>query len=443
MNNAISTVVKHGQIMSFSIPDPEEWEQMGVMANVLCKSGMYSGATEATATVAKMLKAREMHVGPIWAIERFYYFNGNLTLDGQGMLALIRRSGDVNYHVTHPNETTAKCSMIRKGDEKATELTWTWADAEKAKLTGKDNWKKYPKTMLRWRVIADCARIVCPDYIQGMYLADELGAETDEEGAPKYEDDPNAVLPSEPVTPSEPKAPKPQTPNLKGSSADTPEIRKKLSQQFNIMFNDLCKRVGLSLGRTPNTIHIKSAMYYWAQEDLPNNDHVDMEMEGLFDKSGVHVSLLGVKWLETSMQYAKGKDGFERVKQYLSALYDKDPIKKESSKVKTEPQQLEQAELPVETNSPVDDDLSLSVDPPTTEPDELSGLLEEFKEMQTEFNSYGFKGTKISVRISKKHSYVATKEPTVGIMKNVVAEMAEVYVKMAEGTDLDEIFKSI
>ena len=171
-------------------PTDEEFKQTGTMASLAIKSGLFKGAGRQEATVAIILKGREMQVPPIWSLERIHPIPSqgvvNLSIDGQGMLALIRRYGSVNYHVKHQDNGAANCTMKRDGDEEATVITWTMADATMAGLAGKGNWSKYPKAMLRWRAIADCARIVCPDLISGLYLADEVGAETDEDGSPVY-----------------------------------------------------------------------------------------------------------------------------------------------------------------------------------------------------------------------------------------------------------------
>lgn len=52
-------------------------------------------------------------------------------------------------------------------------MNWTWEQATAAKLTGKDNWKNYPRAMLRSRVIAEAIRAIYPAALGGMLLAEE------------------------------------------------------------------------------------------------------------------------------------------------------------------------------------------------------------------------------------------------------------------------------
>lgn len=52
-------------------------------------------------------------------------------------------------------------------------MTWTFEQAKKAGLTNKDNWKNYPRAMLRARTIAEGVRAVYPAAIGGMMIAEE------------------------------------------------------------------------------------------------------------------------------------------------------------------------------------------------------------------------------------------------------------------------------
>jgi hypothetical protein len=53
-------------------------------------------------------------------------------------------------------------------------IRWDMARAAKAGLTNKDNWKKYPRAMLRSRVFSEGCRTVCPMATSGMYTPEEI-----------------------------------------------------------------------------------------------------------------------------------------------------------------------------------------------------------------------------------------------------------------------------
>lgn len=53
-------------------------------------------------------------------------------------------------------------------------MDWDMTRAKAAGLGGKDNWKKYPRQMLRARVISDGVRGVYPAVLQGFYTPEEV-----------------------------------------------------------------------------------------------------------------------------------------------------------------------------------------------------------------------------------------------------------------------------
>jgi hypothetical protein len=67
----------------------------------------------------------------------------------------------------------AKYETYREG-EGVTPMTFTIEEAQAAGVAGKDNWRKYPKAMLRARCIAALARTVYPDLLAGVYETEEL-----------------------------------------------------------------------------------------------------------------------------------------------------------------------------------------------------------------------------------------------------------------------------
>lgn len=53
-------------------------------------------------------------------------------------------------------------------------IDWTMERAKAAGLGGKDNWRKFPRQMLRSRVISEGVRTVCPMATSGLYVPEEV-----------------------------------------------------------------------------------------------------------------------------------------------------------------------------------------------------------------------------------------------------------------------------
>jgi hypothetical protein len=143
-----------------------------------------------------------MGLDPMFAMEHVVVINGKATIDGQGMLALIYSRSEIK--VTF-GEQPGVVTMERQGQSPVTK-TWTIERARKAGLLEKDPWKKYPEQMLTWRAVSECARLVAPDVIGGLYLHEEMGATVDEEGN-IVQVEPARIAAAKNVTPPEKETP--------------------------------------------------------------------------------------------------------------------------------------------------------------------------------------------------------------------------------------------
>lgn len=132
-----------------------------------------------------LLNGVELGLQPMQALQGIHVVNGSPTLNGKSMLSLIRSRAPF-IKISFPVNTMQEvhCKMIR-GDEEFTS-EWTWDRAEMAGLTGKKNWQKHRMEMMRWRCVAECARIICPDVIQNVYLPEEVEQDPDSPPPPPF-----------------------------------------------------------------------------------------------------------------------------------------------------------------------------------------------------------------------------------------------------------------
>ena len=141
------------------------------MAVAIAKSKMF-GMKTADEAFALMLIAQAEGMHPAIAARDYHVIQGRPTLKADAMLARFQNAGGkVQWDVYTDAEVTGTFSHPSGGSLK---LTWTFAQAKTIGLTGKDNWKNYPRAMLRARCISEGIRTVYPGCVVGTYTAEEL-----------------------------------------------------------------------------------------------------------------------------------------------------------------------------------------------------------------------------------------------------------------------------
>lgn len=115
-----------------------------------------------------------MGLSPAESLYRIDVIQGKPTASAELIAANVRKAG--HKLRVRGDESSATATIIR-ADDPDFEFTVTrdtaWAQA--MGLTGKDNYKKQPGTMLQWRAITAVARLACPEALYGVaYTADEM-----------------------------------------------------------------------------------------------------------------------------------------------------------------------------------------------------------------------------------------------------------------------------
>ena len=141
------------------------------MAVAIAKSKMF-GMKTVDEAFALMLIAQAEGMHPAIAARDYHVIQGRPTLKADAMLARFQTAGGkVSWDTYTDQEVTGTFSHPAGGSLK---LTWTFAQAKSIGLTGKDNWKNYPRAMLRARVISEGIRTVYPGCVVGTYTAEEI-----------------------------------------------------------------------------------------------------------------------------------------------------------------------------------------------------------------------------------------------------------------------------
>lgn len=157
-------------------------EDLLKLSSVLYKAGI-SKALREEQVAAIVLMGREVGLSPVQACQNIMTTNGRMTIWGDALLALVRRSGLLEKFEESIDGTgddrTAKCVVKRLGDEKEVVVTFSMADARKAKLLDKSGtpWQTYPDRMLKMRARSWALRDNFTDVLCGLTAAEEAADE--------------------------------------------------------------------------------------------------------------------------------------------------------------------------------------------------------------------------------------------------------------------------
>jgi hypothetical protein len=141
------------------------------MAVAIAKSGLFGVKTTEQA-LSLMLLAQAEGLHPAIAARDYHIIDGKPALKADAMLArFMSAGGRVEWHDLTDQKAAATFSHPVGGSLR---IEWTIEQATRAELTKKDVWRKYPRAMLRSRVVSEGIRSVYPGVITGVYTPDEL-----------------------------------------------------------------------------------------------------------------------------------------------------------------------------------------------------------------------------------------------------------------------------
>lgn len=146
------------------------FQELESMSSYIVRSKLF-GAKDESQAMSLMLLAQAEGLHPMTAIQDFDIVQGRPARKTHSILARFQAAGGkVAWEEITP---TRACGVFSHAQGGSLRVEWTFADAQKAGLTGKDNWKNYPKAMLRARCIAEGVRAVFPGAIGGMLTVEE------------------------------------------------------------------------------------------------------------------------------------------------------------------------------------------------------------------------------------------------------------------------------
>ena len=164
-------------------------ERMGV---ALAKSNLFGVKTPEQA-IALMLVAQAEGLHPAIAALEYDIIDGRPALKSQAMLSrFLKAGGKVEWHEHSDTRVAATFSHASGG---SINVDWDMERANTAGLAGRNNWRKFPRQMLRARVISEGVRAVYPVATGGMYVPEEVQDFREERSVEAYvEPEPEMTL---------------------------------------------------------------------------------------------------------------------------------------------------------------------------------------------------------------------------------------------------------
>jgi hypothetical protein len=155
---------------------PRSIDEVRTLASMLSKSALLPNDLRGKeADIAfSIMAGQELGMPPMAAIRGVHVVKGKPVLSADAMVGVVLGRGIAKFfRCVEESPESVTYETHRHGDPEPQRMTWTMEDAKRAQLTGGDNWKKYPRAMLKARCKAALARDVYPDVLAGCYTEDE------------------------------------------------------------------------------------------------------------------------------------------------------------------------------------------------------------------------------------------------------------------------------
>lgn len=155
---------------------PQMLQQFGFgdmerLAEAVARSGMFGLKTKEQALVLMAISQGEGR-HPALAARDYDIIQGRPAKKAEAMQRdFMEAGGKIEWHALDDTVADATFSHPQGGSLR---ITWDMSRAKEAGLGGKEMWKKFPRQMLRSRVVSEGVRSVFPSATSGMYVPEEM-----------------------------------------------------------------------------------------------------------------------------------------------------------------------------------------------------------------------------------------------------------------------------
>lgn len=152
----------------------DRWEYAKVISTSDIIPKAYAG--KPSNILVAMDFGQSMGLTPAESLYRIHVIQGTPTMSGELIASCVRLAGHKLRVTTDEEAGSVSCTIIRKDDPEfpftvTRDMEW----ARRMGLTGRQQYRTQPLTMLQWRAVTACARIACPECLYGAgYTAEEI-----------------------------------------------------------------------------------------------------------------------------------------------------------------------------------------------------------------------------------------------------------------------------
>jgi len=149
-------------------------------AGYVVDSRLFPNIKDQAAAIVVIAWGQNLGVPAMIALSQAYVVHGRVGWGAQLIAGIVKNNPScLKFYVSETDEKHAVVVYQRRGEPEG-KYVFTFDKADKRGLT-KDTrngehsmWKKYPEIMCRWSALRECARMVWPDVVTGVYTPDEL-----------------------------------------------------------------------------------------------------------------------------------------------------------------------------------------------------------------------------------------------------------------------------
>ena len=147
------------------------YEEKRSLATSIVRSGLFGIKDEAQA-LALMAVAEAEGMHPAKAVQTYHVIQGRPAIKADALLARFQAAGgSVSWSMYTDDKVVGTFTHPQGG---SITVDWDMARAKRIGLASKDNWRNYPRNMLRARCIAEGVRATFPGIATGIYTAEEV-----------------------------------------------------------------------------------------------------------------------------------------------------------------------------------------------------------------------------------------------------------------------------